>query len=200
MTSATNFIGDLFRFRAFFALNPACVGMVLTSALTRHGRCRCSSKERENHLPRFGNTNTLGCRAISSANDRDAAIGMETNELSRDAQSGSLSPGERVRVRASVNLTFQTVNRLTNRSHPDRNEKLVLTTALTPALSPEERENRSPRFGDTDTLGYRAISSANDRDAATAMDTKELSSDVGNCPLSVRERVRVRAGVQTNFR
>ena len=78
--------------------------------------------------------------------------------------------------------------------------RIALTTALTPALSPEERENRSPRFGDTDTLGYRAISSANDRDAATAMDTKELSSDVGNCPLSVRERVRVRAGVQTNFR
>ena len=41
------------------------------------------------------------------------------------------------------------------------------TTALILAFSPEEKEKRSPRFGDVDVPGCRVIFSANDQKAAT---------------------------------
>src|SRR5437773_2150818 len=59
-------------------------------------------QERENHSPRFGDADLLGFGAAFSAQDQEADMTRESPGLSRDAQSCSLSPGERVRVRANL--------------------------------------------------------------------------------------------------
>ena len=65
-----------------------------------------------------------------------------------------------------------------------------------PDLLPQEKENRSPRFGGADVLGCRAVSSANDQQAGTAMETTKLSNDALMHTLSPGER----AGVGTGHR
>jgi hypothetical protein len=62
-------------------------------------------QERENRTPRFGEVDALGGRVVSSAKKQIAATTTVAVEFSEDAQSRSLCPGERVRVRASVQLT-----------------------------------------------------------------------------------------------
>jgi hypothetical protein len=49
-----------------------------------------------------------------------------------------LSPGERTQVRANVKCKFSFATSVSRKAKP------VETTVLTPALSSEERENRSP--------------------------------------------------------
>ena len=51
-------------------------------------------------------------------------------------------------------------------------------SALTPALSPEERENRSPRFDESGVTGCRAVLAANGREADEASGTLECSKEV----------------------
>jgi hypothetical protein len=63
-------------------------------------------QERENRSPLLGETDTVGCRAFAGVNWLKAATARETLKLSERADSCSLSPGERVRVRASVHHTF----------------------------------------------------------------------------------------------
>ena len=43
-----------------------------------------------------------------------------------------------------------------------------------PDLLPQEKENRSPRFGDADALGFGAVSSPNDDKTVIAIVTHEL--------------------------
>jgi hypothetical protein len=62
-------------------------------------------QERESYSPRSGYANALDCRAAFSAKDTTAVTSKGTSGLARDMCGCSLSPGERVRVRASVNLT-----------------------------------------------------------------------------------------------
>ena len=124
---------------------------------------------------------------------------MAPDEFSRNAQSCSLSPGERARVRASVNLTFPNKKSFTARPHPTRKTKLVLTTVLTPALSSEEREKRSPRFGEAEASDGRAVLFANDEKAARTRETSECYGPRKSCSLSPGERVRVRASVNLTF-
>ena len=74
-----------------------------------------------------------------------------------------------------------------------------LTLALTPTLSPRERENRLPRLGKLDASGCSVILSSNKKTAVIETVTSEFLRDVNTCPLSPGERVRVRARVNTNF-
>ena len=59
-------------------------------------------QEKENHLPRSDNEDALGGRASFTANGKMAEIARATRELHEVPDCCSLSPGERVRVRASV--------------------------------------------------------------------------------------------------
>src|SRR6266496_4408680 len=70
-------------------------------------------QERENHSPRSGDADAPGYRASFSTNDEAAAMTRRLSKLSRNADSPTLSSGERasqitnfissaVRVRASV--------------------------------------------------------------------------------------------------
>ena len=117
-----------------------------------------------------------------------AAFGRKlANEFSNDVTRLALSLGEGVWGGAGVHLTFQNGNRESyNRPHP--------------GLLPREKEKCSPRFGIADAPDCHAVSSANNQKAGIAMMTNGLSSDVDSHSLSPGERVRVRAGVQTNFR
>jgi len=66
-------------------------------------------RERENYFLCSGNADALGRRALSSAGDETAGITRNASKLSGDADSCSLSSGERAGVRACVNfpkLTF----------------------------------------------------------------------------------------------
>ena len=63
-------------------------------------------QERENHSPRLDETDAVGGRAFAGANWLKAAKARETLELSESEDGCSLSPGERVRVRASVRLAL----------------------------------------------------------------------------------------------
>jgi hypothetical protein len=71
--------------------------------------------------------------------------------------------------------------------------KREITTALTPALSPGERENRSPLRHQAITPDCRGVLSANDPAAAMPGRTLKPSEDVLSGSLSLEERVRVRA-------
>ena len=53
-----------------------------------------------------------------------------------------------------------------------------------PGLLPQEKEKRPPRFGHADALGFRAVSSANNKKAAIAAMTNELSKNSHRCSLS----------------
>src|SRR2546430_9643583 len=75
------------------------------SSRRRHTRFDCdwssdvcsSDLEREKRCPRFGDADLLGFGAAFSAQDQEADMTRESPGLSRDAQSCSLSPGERDR-------------------------------------------------------------------------------------------------------
>ena len=61
-----------------------------------------------------------------------------------------------------------------------------------PGLLPQEKENRSPRFGDADAPGCRAVLPANNRKAAVAMVTNKFSIGAVSPTLSPGERAGVR--------
>src|SRR5688572_24155301 len=64
-----------------------------------------------------------------------------------------------------------------------------------PGLLPQERETRSPRFGDTDAPSCGVLLSAHDRATATTQAASEFFRDVNGYSFSLGERVRVRASV-----
>ena len=66
-----------------------------------------------------------------------------------------------------------------------------------PGLLPQEKENRSPRFGGADALGCRASFSTNDEAAVIATVTNKFSSDAPSLTLSSGERAGVRASVKS---
>ena len=76
--------------------------------------------------------------------------------------------------------------------------KLVWLTALTPALSPGERGNRSARLGDAVMFGGSMVPVPNKKTVAIATGVNKIFSDVDSFPLSLGERVRVRASVMQN--
>jgi len=61
-----------------------------------------SPRERENGCPPAANAGAQDGLGVLSANNGLAVMSGETLELTGNALSGSLSPGERARVRASV--------------------------------------------------------------------------------------------------
>ena len=75
-------------------------------------------QEREDRSPRFGDAEVAACRATFSTNAEVGAVAPKMNELSSTGRKLSLSPRERVGVRASV--------RETNSSPVCRNEDSVL--------------------------------------------------------------------------
>ncbi len=56
-------------------------------------------------------------------------------------------------------------------------------------LSPQERENRLPRFGVADAMGGRSFLATNCRETARARKASEYSERVAGCSLSPGERV-----------
>ena len=64
-------------------------------------------QEREKLSPRVGGADALGFRPAYLTNDRKPALAVATSELHERADGCSLSPGERVRVRASVITNFK---------------------------------------------------------------------------------------------
>jgi hypothetical protein len=68
-----------------------------------------------------------------------------------------------------------------------------------PGPLPQERGNRSPVADGSEMTGTRAPLGANGREAVTATATTKLSSNARSFPLSLGERVGVRADVITNF-
>jgi hypothetical protein len=68
-------------------------------------------QEKENRSPRFGDADAPGCRTAFPTNDVAAAMTRRTSKLLRDADSPTLSSGERAGVRASqiTNLISSTV-------------------------------------------------------------------------------------------
>ena len=63
-------------------------------------------QEKEKRAQRLGGAEAPGGSAVFVPNKKAAANGMETNEFSSDVNPNSLSPGERARVRASVQSIF----------------------------------------------------------------------------------------------
>jgi hypothetical protein len=63
-------------------------------------------QERENHLPASGKATVLGPSISFHAKKKAAAIATAANEFWSDVERLSLSPGERVGVRASVTTLF----------------------------------------------------------------------------------------------
>ena len=90
------------------------------------------------------------------------------------------------------------INRTTISARTIVPRKLVWLTALTPALSPEERGNRSPRFDGAVASGGSIFPVPNKKVAAIATGVNKIFSDVDSFPLSLGERVRVRASVMQN--
>jgi hypothetical protein len=65
-------------------------------------------QEREGPLPRSVSAGTPGCRLAVSANEPPAEPARAVPEDHQSADACPLSPGERVRVRASVPTDFKT--------------------------------------------------------------------------------------------
>ena len=79
------------------------------------------------------------------------------------------------------------------------NVKFSVTLAPTPALSPGERENRSPTSSVAPTFRSSFISRSEHRSVAKDRLIVEQPRTADGCPLSSGERVRLRASVITNF-
>jgi hypothetical protein len=189
-----------------------------------------SSGEREKRWQRLRNRTPLGdgvvCGLISGFYDRphpsplpqergNAAKATQTFELSSNVRNLSLSPGERVGVRAGLPLTLPRVHHT-----PSANVLLsfelsssVRKLALTLTLSPE-REKRWQCLWNTTCLSSGAVFGLisgfearphpsplpQERGNATkATKTFELSGNVWNLSLSPGERVGVRAGLPLTF-
>ena len=73
--------------------------------------------------------------------------------------------------------------------------RTVWKLALTPALSPGEREKLWQPSWNTTRLGHRAVLEPKPNHATSAIRASELSSTVRNLPLSPGERAGVRASV-----
>jgi hypothetical protein len=68
-------------------------------------------------------------------------------------------------------------------------------SALTPALSPKERENHSPRFDEADALGCRVLCEKNGNNAGIGITAFEFLARRQLSSLSSGERVGVRASI-----
>ena len=137
-------------------------------------------QEREKRPPVSGDADAPSCRAVSSANDEKAGIAMVMKELSNDADSYSLSPGERVRVRASVHLTLLSRFKKAVRfvAWKIARFKSEMNNRPHPGLLPQEKEKRTPRSGEADAFSCRAVFSANDQQAAGVMEIMNYRASI----------------------
>ncbi len=62
-------------------------------------------QEREKHSPRFDDADSLGCPAVFFLKNKETEMTQSISEPPKDADTRSLSSGERARVRASNLLT-----------------------------------------------------------------------------------------------
>ena len=69
------------------------INLVLTTVLTRHGRCRCSSEERGKRALRLCKTNVSGGSAVLVPNKKVAAIATGTNKIFQRRESSFPLPG-----------------------------------------------------------------------------------------------------------
>ena len=123
-------------------------------------------------------------------------MGENNSRIEEGNHRSPLSPGESVRV--SNQLNSGKVINFDVRTHHGLAKKLVSTTALSPALSPGEREKRLPRLGKLGASDCRIILASNKKTAVIETTTRKFFHVVNIYPLSPGERARVRASVKLN--
>ncbi len=153
----------------------------------------------------------------SEAKSQKAELARGTTEFSGGDDSYSLSPGERVRVRASVITNFvfpqfasthpeapavERTPRVPVAASSERgsvSESVCVDARPHPGPLPQERENHSAVAGEPGRAQFALRLEAKPKETETTRETSELPESVDSRPLSPGERARVRASQITNF-